>query len=67
MAPSPEELRRRLTARGTDDVASIERRMAKAAAETARAGEFDHIIINDDIARATDEIASLVTPFISGK
>lgn len=66
MAPSPEELHRRLTDRGTDDPASIERRMAKAASETARAGEFDHIIVNDTVGRAADEIAALIEPFISG-
>ena len=66
MAPSPEELRRRLEGRGTDSPESIERRIAKADAETARAGEFDHIIVNDEVSRAVDEIAAIIEPFISG-
>jgi guanylate kinase len=66
-APSPEELRRRLTGRGTDSPENIEKRLAKAAAETERAGEFDHIVINDEVARATDEIASIIEPFISNR
>ena len=65
MAPSPEDLRRRLEGRGTDSPESIERRLAKAAAETERAGEFDHIIVNDRVERAVGEIARIVAPFIS--
>ncbi len=65
MAPSPEELRRRLEGRGTDSPESIEKRLAKAEAETRHAGEFDHIIVNDQVERAADEIARLVAPFLS--
>lgn len=64
MAPSPEELRRRLVARGTEADESIERRVAKAEFETAKAHEFDHIIVNDNVERAVEEIASIVGPFI---
>jgi guanylate kinase len=67
MPPSAEELRRRLEGRGTDSPESIERRLAKAAAETERAGEFDHIIVNDTVSRAADEIARLVAPFTAGR
>jgi guanylate kinase len=65
MAPSPGELRRRLEGRGTDSPENIERRLAKAAAETERAGEFDHIVVNDEVERATDEITRIVAPFIA--
>ncbi len=65
MAPSAEELRRRLEGRGTDTPESIERRLAKAAAETERASEFDHIIVNDDLSRALDEASRIVAPFIA--
>lgn len=67
MAPSPEELRRRLVARGTDSGECVERRIAKAEFETAKAREFDHIIVNDDVERAVGEIAAIVEPFISGR
>ena len=67
MAPSPEELRRRLEGRGTDSPESIEKRLAKAAAETERAGEFDHIIVNDDLASAVDEASRIVAPFIANR
>lgn len=66
MAPSPEELKRRLVSRGTDSEECIERRIAKAEFETAKAREFDHIIVNDDVERAVDEIAGIIGPFIKG-
>lgn len=65
-APSAGELRRRLEARGTDSSESIERRVAKAEFETAKAREFDHIIVNDDIERAVGEISAIIAPFING-
>ena len=65
-APSAEELRRRLENRGTDSPESIERRLAKAEFETAQAGQFDHVIVNDRIERAVTEIADIITPFING-
>jgi guanylate kinase len=64
-APSIEELRRRLEGRGTDSPESIEKRLAKAAAETERASEFDHIIVNDTVERAAGEISRIVAPFIA--
>jgi guanylate kinase len=64
-APSREELRRRLEGRGTDSPESIERRLAKADAETERAPEFDHTVVNDRVERAVGEISHLVAPFIA--
>jgi guanylate kinase len=60
-APSRAEQRRRLEARGTDDPASIERRLARAEAEE-RIGEadFDVVVVNDDVERAAQEIAGIV-------
>ncbi len=60
-APSPEEQRRRLVARGADDPDAIERRLAQAAAEEKIARErFDAVIVNDDVDRATAELAAIV-------
>jgi guanylate kinase len=59
-APSREEQRRRLLTRGQDDPDEIERRLAGAAAEEARAGEFDHVIVNEDVDRATDELEAIL-------
>ena len=60
-APSADEQRRRLEARAADDVEAIERRLARAEAEERIADEqFDAVIVNDDIGRATAELAAIV-------
>jgi len=48
LPPSLDELRRRLVARGQDDDAVVNRRVAAAEAEMAHAGEAHHQIVNDD-------------------
>ena len=54
--PSREEQRRRLLARGGDDRAEVERRLEAAATEERQAPAFDHVIVNDDLAPATDAL-----------
>lgn len=58
--PSFEELERRLVGRGTEDAEERERRLATARVELAAESEFDHVIVNDDVRRATDELVSLM-------
>ncbi len=61
--PSMEELRRRLAGRGSEDVAALERRLAKASLEidTARnSGVYKDVVVNDDLARATDEVVRIM-------
>lgn len=67
--PSREVQERRLRSRAEEeaarsgepvDEASIERRLARAAAEEARAEEFDAVVVNDDLDRAVDEVAALL-------
>lgn len=45
--PSLEVLRRRLEMRGTDDPATIERRMTQAAAQLEGCPEYDFVVVND--------------------
>ena len=59
--PSPEELRRRLTERGTESPASLDRRLAAAAAEEAHAPHFDHVVVNDDLERVVAEVAGILS------
>jgi guanylate kinase len=61
MPPSMEELERRLRARGTDEPGVIARRLRNARDEIAARGEFDHVVVNDDLERAVDEIAQRTT------
>ena len=64
-APSVEELRRRLVARGTDSPEAIERRVAKAAEEMTYADKFDYILVNDDLQAAFSEAEETVDKFLS--
>lgn len=63
-APSVEELRRRLVARGTDTPEAIEERVAKASGEMEYAPQFDYVLINDDLATAYNEIEKVVEDFM---
>jgi len=56
--PSIEELKRRLVGRGTEDEEERRRRLATAEVEMAAAAEFDRVIVNDDVHRATDELVA---------
>ena len=58
--PDAEELRTRLLGRGTDDEATIERRLDVARRELRAKDEFGHRVVNDDIARASNELAGIV-------
>ena len=62
--PSIEELRRRLEGRATDAPEVIEQRLAKADYEMTFASQFDHIIVNDDLAKAEEETFNLVKAFL---
>jgi guanylate kinase len=57
--PSLEELRQRLVRRGTDSSNAIERRLRQAETEMARAGEFQHVIVNDDLDRAYAQLREI--------
>ena len=63
--PSVEELRRRLEGRGTDTPEAIESRLAKAEYEMSFAPQFDHIVVNDDLATAKAETLSLILAFLA--
>lgn len=54
------DLADRLRARGTEDPAAIHRRLVRARAELAESHWYDAVIVNDDLDRATDELASLL-------
>ncbi|HEU5126770.1 MAG TPA: guanylate kinase [Glycomyces sp.] len=58
--PSWEELVRRLTGRGTEDAATIDRRLGAARSELASEAEFDHTITNVSIEQAASELVELL-------
>lgn len=58
--PSREALRERLLARGTDAPEQVELRLRSADAELAAQSEFAHVIVNDALGRASDELEAVV-------
>lgn len=63
--PSVEELRHRLNGRGTDAPEVIEQRLAKANYELTFAPQFDHIVVNDNLEKAEQEVYKLVSDFLN--
>lgn len=58
--PTREEQRRRLVERG-DPPDQVAERLAKAAEEEERARRVaDHVVVNDELGRATDEVAGIL-------
>jgi len=60
MPPSMAALRQRLEARQTDDAATIKKRMVNAEQEVAQKDRYRHIIINDDLSVAVNELVALI-------
>src|SRR5437764_5724233 len=60
LPPSFRLLRERLVTRGTDTAADLERRLKGAPAEVAQYVSFDYVILNDDINRASQQLASVI-------
>lgn len=60
MPPSFEELRRRLSSRGTESKEVVEERLSKALGEIKRAAEYDYIVVNDELNAAADDLLSII-------
>lgn len=58
--PSWAELERRLLGRGTEGPQERALRLATARVEMAASSEFDHVIVNDDVHRAADELVTVM-------
>ena len=58
--PSFDELERRLRGRGTEDEERVARRLDTARWELQQEGWFDERVVNDDLDRATDEVAAII-------
>ena len=57
--PSFEELRRRLLGRGTESLEVLERRLQKAEDEYRERVKYDHVVINDQLDHAVEEVRAL--------
>jgi guanylate kinase len=58
--PSWEELEHRLRGRGTETEEQIQRRLETARTELAAESEFDYVVVNDEVARATAQILHIM-------
>ena len=58
--PSFEELAARLRGRGTESEEKIQKRLETAREELTHQGEFDYVIVNDEVERAVDEIRGIL-------
>jgi guanylate kinase len=58
--PSLEALRARLVGRGTDSPDQVDERLRTAQRELAAQPEFRHVVVNDRLEQATDELAAIV-------
>jgi guanylate kinase len=59
-APSFDELERRLRERATESAGEIGERLELARQQLAQEDEFDHVVVNDDLERATAELVEIV-------
>ncbi len=60
LPPSGAELVDRLRGRNTEPVEILRRRLDRAAVELEAAGEYDYVIINDDIVTAVGHVAAII-------
>lgn len=58
--PSLEELERRLRSRGTEDEEALARRLADAGSELRQRNRFDHVVVNEDVERASSQVAAII-------
>ena len=62
--PSREELERRLRDRGTEDAGELEERLNVAfQKELPEQSRFDHVIVNDDLLRAAEEVLAIIESY----
>jgi guanylate kinase len=59
-APSFAELERRLRERATESAGEIGERLELARRQAEEAGDFDHVVTNDDVGRAVAELGAIV-------
>lgn len=60
LPPSGQALVERLVGRGSEDEARVQRRLRNALAEIATAREFDHVVVNDDLDAAVEDVNAVL-------
>ena len=67
MPPNLEALESRISRRKTESEDIIQERLQKGLNEMSKSTQYDHIILNDDVARASQEIVDLIKKKIRQK
>jgi guanylate kinase len=60
LPPSIDELRRRLTGRGTDSIATVNSRMSRAQVEISHWDSYDYVVVNDDIDTCFEKVTQIL-------
>lgn len=60
MPPSLQELENRLSKRGTEDAATVEKRLKEGLNEIARKGSYDYVILNQDLEVAVSSLKEVI-------
>ena len=60
LPPSIAALESRLKSRSQDSDETVRRRMAKARDEISHWDEYDYVLVNDDLEKCTDELATIL-------
>lgn len=60
MPPSVEELRKRLQGRNTETEEDLQKRLARAEMEIKLSGEFDKVVLNDDLDTAVSQVEGAI-------
>lgn len=63
--PCIDDLRKRLEGRGTDSPEVIENRIAKAEYELGFTGQFDKVVVNDDLETAQKDALKIIREFLN--
>lgn len=66
-APSAAELEKRLMGRGTEDMATIRKRLKRAAEEADDMEQYDYIVVNDDLESCISHVHGIVESEMSSK
>lgn len=62
--PSLDALEKRLKGRGTDSESVIQERLKNARSEILRAEDYDHLVINDDVEKAYQDLKRIVSSLL---
>ncbi len=63
--PGMEVLKQRLQGRESEDEESLNARLERARLELEYSDQFDQVVVNDDLERAVEAIAAIITKFLS--